>query len=387
MPGHAASDSVGIVRPQHARFDESLDLAGGGTLPGYDIVYETYGELNADRSNAVLVCHALSGSHHAAGFHRETDRKPGWWDNCIGPGKPIDTRHFHVVCINNPGGCAGSTGPAALNPATGKAWGPDFPAVGVADWVEVQARLADRLGIRRWAAVIGGSLGGMQAMHWAVRLPERVAHCIVIAAALRLSAQNLAFNEIARQAITADPDFHEGWFLEHGTAPRRGLAIARMIGHVTYLSDELMGDKFGRELRSGSLSGPEAGEAEFQVQSYLRYQGDAFADNFDANTYLLMTRALDYFDLAADHGGRPEESFSRASARFLVMSFSSDWRFAPARSREIVDALVAADRSVSYAEIEAAEGHDAFLLPIPRYHEALALYLQRVHRELLDAAR
>lgn len=380
------SDSVGIVTPKVEHFDQPLALGSGQSLPAYDIVYETYGELNASRSNAILICHALSGTHHAAGLHSDSDRKPGWWDHCIGPGKPIDTELFHVVSLNNLGGCAGSTGPASINPETGRPWGPEFPVIGARDWVASQARLADRLGIARWAAVIGGSLGGMQAMLWAIDLPDRIAHCVVIAAALKLSAQNLAFNEIARQAITADPDFHDGWFLEHGSAPRRGLAIARMVGHVTYLSDELMGDKFGRELRSGSLTQGGVSNAEFQVQSYLRYQGDQFADNFDANTYLLMTRALDYFDLAREFGDDAPAAFRRAAARFLVMSFSSDWRFSPARSREIVDALISAGRDVSYTEIEAAEGHDSFLLPVARYHEALGLYLKRVHRELSHAA-
>ncbi len=380
------SDSVGIVTPKVEHFDQPLALGSGQSLPAYDIVYETYGELNASRSNAILICHALSGTHHAAGLHSDSDRKPGWWDHCIGPGKPIDTQLFHVVSLNNLGGCAGSTGPASINPATGRPWGPEFPVIGARDWVVSQARLADRLGIGRWAAVIGGSLGGMQAMLWAIDLPERIAHCVVIAAALKLSAQNLAFNEIARQAITADPDFHDGWFLEHGSAPRRGLAIARMVGHVTYLSDELMGDKFGRELRSGSLTQDGVSNAEFQVQSYLRYQGDQFADNFDANTYLLMTRALDYFDLARASGDDAPAAFRQAVARFLVISFSSDWRFSPARSREIVDALISAGRDVSYTEIEAAEGHDSFLLPVARYHEALGLYLKRVHRELVHAA-
>ncbi len=380
------SDSVGIVTPKVEHFDQPLALGSGQSLPAYDIVYETYGELNASRSNAILICHALSGTHHAAGLHSDSDRKPGWWDHCIGPGKPIDTELFHVVSLNNLGGCAGSTGPASINPESGRPWGPEFPVIGARDWVASQARLADRLGIARWAAVIGGSLGGMQAMLWAIDLPDRIAHCVVIAAALKLSAQNLAFNEIARQAITADPDFHDGWFLEHGSAPRRGLAIARMVGHVTYLSDELMGDKFGRELRSGSLTQGGVSNAEFQVQSYLRYQGDQFADNFDANTYLLMTRALDYFDLAREFGDDAPAAFRRAAARFLVMSFSSDWRFSPARSREIVDALISAGRDVSYTEIEAAEGHDSFLLPVARYHEALGLYLKRVHRELSHAA-
>ncbi|MCP5337320.1 MAG: homoserine O-acetyltransferase [Pseudomonadales bacterium] len=373
----AMTGSVGIVSPCIHRFDAPLTLACGRTLASWELVYETYGTLNAERSNAILVCHALSGHHHAAGFHSPDDRKPGWWDNCIGPGKPIDTRHFFVVALNNVGGCAGSTGPRSVNPASGRIWGPEFPAVRVRDWVTTQRHLADVLGIGCWAAVIGGSLGGMQAMRWAIDYPERVRHCVVIAAALRLSAQNLAFNEIARKAITADPQFHDGWFLEHGTLPRQGLAIARMIGHVTYLSDELMRDKFGRELRRGSVTPGDEADAEFQVQSYLRYQGDQFADNFDANTYLLMTRALDYFDLARDFDDDAVAAFERARCRFLVVSFSSDWRFPPRRSREIVDALIGARRDVSYVEIEANEGHDAFLLPIARYHDALRRYLER----------
>ena len=373
----AMAGSVGIVSPCIHRFDTPLTLACGRTLASWELVYETYGTLDAERSNAILVCHALSGHHHAAGFHSPGDRKPGWWDNCIGPGKPIDTRHFFVVALNNVGGCAGSTGPRSVNPASGRIWGPEFPAVHVRDWVATQRHLADMLGIDCWAAVIGGSLGGMQAMRWAIDYPERVRHCVVIAAALRLSAQNLAFNEIARKAITADPQFHGGWFLEHGTLPRQGLAIARMIGHVTYLSDELMRDKFGRELRRGSVTPGDEADAEFQVQSYLRYQGDQFADNFDANTYLLMTRALDYFDLARDFDDDAVAAFERARCRFLVVSFSSDWRFPPRRSREIVDALIGARRDVSYVEIEANEGHDAFLLPIARYHDALRRYLER----------
>ena len=373
----AMTGSVGIVSPCIHRFDTPLTLACGRTLASWELVYETYGTLDAERSNAILVCHALSGHHHAAGFHSPGDRKPGWWDNCIGPGKPIDTRHFFVVALNNVGGCAGSTGPRSVNPTSGRLWGPEFPAVHVRDWVATQRHLADMLGIDCWAAVIGGSLGGMQAMRWAIDYPERVRHCVVIAAALRLSAQNLAFNEIARKAITADPQFHGDWFLEHGTLPRQGLAIARMIGHVTYLSDELMRDKFGRELRRGSVTPGDEADAEFQVQSYLRYQGDQFADNFDANTYLLMTRALDYFDLARDFDDDAVAAFERARCRFLVVSFSSDWRFPPRRSREIVDALIGARRDVSYVEIEANEGHDAFLLPIARYHDALRRYLER----------
>ncbi len=390
-------NSVGIVTPQVARFDEPLRLVCGRELPSYELVYETYGELNASRSNAVLVCHALSGHHHAAGYHTEQDRKPGWWNECIGPGKPIDTDRFFVVSLNNLGGCHGSTGPMSLNPGTGKPWGPGFPPIRVRDWVNSQARLADYLGIECWAAVVGGSLGGMQAMRWAIQYPERIRHCIVIAAALKLSAQNLAFNEVARKAIESDPDFNGGNYLsedrvpatglelaqqvgriEYKDEPASGLALARMIGHITYLSDDAMANKFGRELRSGSLDLGDDADVEFQVQSYLRYQGSQFSTNFDANTYVLMTRALDYFDLALEYNNDPVAAFKHARCGFMVISFSTDWRFAPERSREIVDALLAADRPVSYAEIEAKEGHDAFLMPIPRYLDVFSAYMRRV---------
>jgi homoserine O-acetyltransferase/O-succinyltransferase len=372
------SASVGIVAPQRARFTEPLHLACGRILQDYELVYETYGQLNAACSNAVLICHALSGHHHAAGYHSSEDRKPGWWDECIGPGKPIDTDHFFVVSLNNLGGCHGSTGPITQNPATGQPWGPDFPALRVRDWVHSQARLADHLGIDCWAAVVGGSLGGMQAMRWALLYPQRLRHCVVIASAMRLSAQNIAFNEIARQAIQSDPGFAGGHYLAQNTLPAQGLALARMVGHITYLSDDAMANKFGRDLRSGSLElGDEEG-AEFQVQSYLRYQGSQFSGSFDANTYILMTRALDYFDLAREYGDDPVAAFREARCSFLVLSFSTDWRFSPRRSREIVDALIAADRPVSYAEIEADEGHDAFLMPIPRYLQLFSAYMQRV---------
>ena len=337
-----------------------------------------YGELNAQRSNAVLICHALSGNHHAAGYHSPDDKKAGWWDECIGPGKPIDTNRFFVVCLNNLGGCHGSTGPSSINPATGKPWGPDFPPMRTRDWVHSQARLADYLGIECWAAVIGGSLGGMQAMRWSLEFPQRIRHCIVIAAALKLSAQNLAFNEVARQAIESDPEFVGGNYQEHNTIPARGLALARMIGHITYLSDDAMANKFGRDLRSGSLGRGEVTNAEFQVQSYLRHQGSQFSGSFDANTYILMTRALDYFDLALEYSNDPVAAFRHARCSFLVISFSTDWRFAPERSREIVNALLAADRPVTYAEIEANEGHDAFLMPIPRYLDVFRAYMLRV---------
>ncbi|MDX1733181.1 MAG: homoserine O-acetyltransferase, partial [Halioglobus sp.] len=340
--------------------------------------YETYGELNQARTNAVLVCHALSGHHHAAGYHSDEDKKPGWWEECIGPGKPIDTNRFFVVSLNNLGGCHGSTGPTTINPETGKPWGPDFPNVRTRDWVASQARLADYLGIECWAAVVGGSLGGMQAMRWSVEYPERIRHCVVIAAALKLSAQNIAFNEVARQAILSDPDFLGGEYVSNDRVPSRGLALARMIGHITYLSDDAMASKFGRDLRSGSLDRGSEGNAEFQVQSYLRYQGSQFSGAFDANTYILMTRALDYFDLALEYDNDPVRAFRQAQCSFMVISFSTDWRFSPQRSREIVQALIAAERPVSYAEIEANEGHDAFLMPIPRYLDVFSAYMRRV---------
>ena len=383
MPPTFPPDSVGLVTPQTAYFDEPLALDCGRTLADYEMIYETYGTPNADHSNAVLICHALSGDHHVAGYHDEDDPgKPGWWDNCIGPGKPIDTREFFVVCCNNLGGCKGSTGPTAINPENRKPYGPDFPIVTVKDWVRSQARLADRLGIQQWAAVIGGSLGGMQAMQWAITFPERVRHSLVIAAAPRLSAQNIAFNEVARQAILSDPDFHHGHYYEFGVVPRRGLMLARMLGHITYLSDEGMRAKFGRELREGKMNFNFNFDTEFQVESYLRHQGHAFVDRFDANTYLLITKTLDYFDPAADFDEDLSAAFHRTQAHFLVIAFTSDWRFAPARSREIVRALVRAGREVSYAEIPSEYGHDAFLMPISLYHETLRGYLARVAREV-----
>jgi len=374
--------SVGIVSPETAHFAEPLMLACGRELAEFDLVYETYGQLNEDRSNAVLICHALSGHHHAAGYHSIDDKKPGWWDECIGPGKPIDTNRFYVVSLNNLGGCHGSTGPVSINPDTGKPWGPNFPALRARDWVNSQARLADLLGVKYWAAVVGGSLGGMQAMRWALMYPERVKHCVVIAAAMKLSAQNIAFNEIARQAIVSDPNFQDGYYQDHNSIPAKGLALARMVGHITYLSEHAMARKFGRDLRSGSFETGTDEDVEFQVESYLRHQGNQFSGNFDANTYILMTRALDYFDLAREYNNDPVEAFRQASCSFMLMSFSTDWRFSPLRSREIVDALIEADRPVSYIEIEASEGHDAFLLPIPRYLEVFSAYMKRVGGEL-----
>ena len=377
MPTVFPADSVGLVTPQTARFSEPLALVCGRSLADYQLVYETYGTLNATASNAVLICHALSGHHHAAGFHSVDERKPGWWDSCIGPGKPIDTDKFFVVSLNNLGGCNGSTGPSSLNPATGKPYGADFPVMTVEDWVHSQARLADLLGIRQWAAVVGGSLGGMQALQWTISYPERVRHCLCIASAPKLSAQNIAFNEVARQAILTDPEFHGGHFQEQGVIPKRGLMLARMVGHITYLSDDAMGEKFGRELKTDKLN-YDFHSVEFQVESYLRYQGEEFSGRFDANTYLLMTKALDYYDPAAAHDGDLARTLSTAKADFCLMSFTTDWRFSPARSREIVDALLTAKKNVCYLEIDAPQGHDAFLIPIPRYLQAFSNYMNRI---------
>ncbi|MBT2866405.1 homoserine O-acetyltransferase [Chromobacterium violaceum] len=372
--------SVGIVAAQDAAFDIPLPLASGAALPGYQLRFETYGELNADKNNAILICHALSGHHHVAGYYRADDKTPGWWDNMIGPGKPIDTRRFFVVGVNNLGGCHGSTGPSSVNPATGQPWGSAFPVMTVPDWVTSQARLADRLGIERWAAVIGGSLGGMQALHWSIAYPERVAHALVIASAPKLSAQNIAFNDVARQAILTDPDFCGGDFYQQSAVPRRGLRLARMLGHITYLSDDGMGEKFGRMLRSGEYRF--GYDVEFEIESYLRYQGDKFSDYFDANTYLLMTKALDYFDPAAAHGGDLAAALKPAQAAFMVASFTSDWRFSPERSRETVKALIAAGKRVSYAEIESVHGHDAFLMTDQPYVDLMRAYLDRVAKEV-----
>jgi len=368
--------SVGIVVPQTAHFEEALRLKGGAELPAFDIAYETYGELNAARSNAVLVCHALNASHHVAGYYENERENVGWWDNLVGPGKPVDTRRFFVVGSNYLGSCFGSTGPASINPASGKPWGAEFPVVTVEDWVESQARLADRLGIERFAAVIGGSLGAMQALEWTLSYPERIRHAVVIAAAPRLTPQNIAFNEVARQAIMTDPDFHGGHYYDKGVVPTRGLRIARMIGHITYLSGEAMAEKFGRLLRRGAPGFDF--DVDFEVESYLRYQADKFSSYFDANTYLRITKALDYFDPAAEFGGNLSAALARARAAFLVVSFKSDWRFTPARSREIVRALLDNRRIVSYLEIDAPGGHDAFLLEDARYHAALRAYFANI---------
>jgi homoserine O-acetyltransferase len=373
--------SLGHVTPQSLHFGEPLPLRSGATLSDYTLVYETYGSLNADRSNAVLVCHALNASHHVAGSYAGQDRSEGWWDNMIGPGKPLDTDRFFVIGINNPGSCFGSTGPMHTNPATGRPYGADFPVVTVEDWVNAQARLLDRLGIERLAAVMGGSLGGMQALSWTLQYPERMNHALVIASAPNLSAQNIAFNEVARRAIITDPDFHGGHFYAHGVVPKRGLRVARMIGHITYLSDDSMEEKFGRALRSAELA-YSTQEIEFQIESYLRYQGDKFSEYFDANTYLLITRALDYFDPARAHGNDLSAALAAAKAKFLVVSFTTDWRFSPQRSREIVKALLDNRRDVSYAEIDAPHGHDAFLLEDPRYLAVVRAYFARVAQEV-----
>ena len=375
---HSYPDSIGLVVPETIKFDEPLELACGRTLINYQLVIETYGKLNEEKNNAILICHALSGHHHAAGYHSPADWKPGWWENYIGPGKPIDTDRFFVVCPNNLGGCHGSTGPSSINPETGKVWGVTFPPLRVRDWVNSQANLADKLNIKKWAAVIGGSLGGMQAMRWALEFPDRINHAIVIASAMKLSAQNIAFNEMARNAIKSDPDFQNGNFIEKNTQPRNGLALARMIGHVTYLSDEQMGSKFGRSISAGSFQQGQYNPVEFEVESYLRHQGDAFSGSFDANSYLLMARMLDYFDLAREYDDDPIKAFSVAECDFLVISFLSDWRFSSARSEEIVSALIDAKKNVSYAAIQSNLGHDAFLLKNENYEKTLATYMNRI---------
>ncbi len=375
----AATRTAGTPAPQRAGFLEPLILKAGKTLASYELVYETYGTLNADHSNAVLVCHALSGNHHVAGRY-EGEEKVGWWDSMIGPGKAVDTERFFVIGVNNLGGCHGSTGPASIDRATGQPYGAGFPLVTVEDWVTSQARLMARLGIERLAAAMGGSLGAMQAMQWTLSQPDRIRHALVIAAAPKLSTQNIGFNDVARQAIVSDPDFHGGNFYAHGTIPARGLKLARMLGHITYLSEGLLGEKFGRELKRDEY-GFNYG-VEFEIESYLRYQGDKFAAVFDANTYLLMTKALDYFDPAKDTGGNLARALAPAKAGFLVVSFKSDWRFPPARSREIVRALVAADKRVTYSEIDAPHGHDAFLLDDERYHRLVAAYMDNVASEI-----
>ena len=378
------SGSVGLVKPQTVVIEQPLDLACGVTLPSHTLVYETYGTPNKDNTNAILICHALSGNHHAAGVY-EGDSKPGWWDQYIGPGKPIDSNRFFIVCVNNIGSCFGSTGPTSINPETSQPFGADFPPLRARDWVESQRLLMEHLNIDRWAAVVGGSLGGMQAMRWSLEHPDKLQQAVVIASSMKLTAQNIAFNEIARKAIKSDADFCDGNYLQQNKIPHRGLALARMIGHVTYLSDELMGQKFGRDLKAGDLLQGKTEPVEFQIESYLNYQGDKFSDFFDANSYILITKMLDYFDLAREYDHDPVAAFSNAQCKFLVVSFSSDWRFSPARSREITDALIAAGKDVSYIAIDSDHGHDAFLLPNQRYQQALGGYLKRLADQLEGA--
>lgn len=382
MPETIPQDSIGLVKSSTFHFDQPLSLDCGEILDSYELVYETYGELNESRDNAILVCHALSGTHHLAGYYSMEDRKPGWWESLVGPGKVIDTNRFYVVGVNNLGGCNGSTGPKSINPKTNKPYGPDFPIVTVSDWVESQSRLTQKLGIKQWAAVIGGSLGGMQVLQWAIDFPDSLRHAIVIAAASKLTAQNIAFNEVARQAIRTDPAFHDGHYYEHNTIPESGLRIARMLGHLTYMSDDIMAEKFGRALREGSINFDYG--IEFQVESYLRHQADSFVGTFDANTYLLMTKALDYFDPAASSGSDLSAVLEKASADFFVISFTSDWRFSPQRSHEIVKALHDNDLNVSYAEIESHHGHDAFLLALPQYLSVFSAYMDRVASECTE---
>lgn len=383
MPKREGPNSVGLVEPQTIHISEPLELASGRELNGYDLVYETYGRLNAEKSNAVLICHALSGDHHAAGYHSDNeDEKPGWWDNYIGPGKPIDTNVFFVVSPNNIGGCHGSTGPNTINPETGKYWGPDFPQLRFRDWVESQRQLADALGIQRWAAVIGGSLGGMQAMRWSLEYPDRLSHALVIASSMSLTPQNIAFNELARKAIESDPDFRGGRYLDEGVQPNAGLALARMIANVTYLSDHDFERRFGRQLRKGSFELGYEQELQFEVESYLNYKGLQFSDFFDANTYLLITHMLDFFDLAREYDNDPVAAFKHASCKFFVVSFTTDWRFNPERSQEITQALIAAGKDVSYLEVETDKGHDAFLVPIERYLQGFAAYMKQVGAHL-----
>ena len=377
--------SLGLVTPQVLNFATPLKLQSGASIADYNLVVETYGQLNAQKSNAILICHALNASHHVAGASASDPNDLGWWDNMVGPGKPVDTNRFFVIGVNNLGSCFGSTGPMSVNPSTGKPYGASFPVVTVEDWVNAQARVADHFQIQKFAAVMGGSLGGMQAMAWSMMYPNRIGHCIVVASTPKLSAQNIAFNEVARSAILSDPDFHGGDYYAHDVKPRRGLRVARMIGHITYLSDDDMAEKFGRELRRADGDSDEYNfnfDVEFEVESYLRYQGEKFADYFDANTYLLITRALDYFDPAKPFANNLSAAMKNIAAKFLVVSFTTDWRFAPERSREIVKALLDNKLDVTYGEIDAPHGHDAFLLEDPRYHNLVRAYFEQIAQEL-----
>jgi homoserine O-acetyltransferase len=372
---HAAMDQPAAlpdVAHRHASFPDGIVLECGQLLAPVDIAFRTYGRLNAARSNAVLVCHALTGDQYVAETHPLTG-KPGWWDVMVGPGLPIDTDRFFVICSNVLGGCMGSTGPLSAR-ADGLAWGTDFPPLTVADMVRAQAMLLDHLGIERLFSVIGGSMGGMQVLQWAASFPARVFSAVPIATAAHHSAQNIAFNEVGRQAIAADPDFCAGRYWAEGRVPARGLAVARMMAHITYLSEAALTRKFGRRLR-GDSAGATMFDDVFEVESYLRHQGSAFVRRFDANSYLTITRAMDLFDLAADHDGDLSRAFAGARTRFCLVSFSSDWLFPTAQSRVVARALNRAGANVSFVEIESDKGHDAFLLDEPDFSRTLGGFL------------
>jgi len=358
--------------------DTPLRLDCGIELGPFTVAYRTYGTLNAARSNAVLVCHALTGDQYVADIHPATG-KPGWWPMMVGPGKPLDTDRYYIICANVLGGCMGTTGPKDIDPATGRPYGLNFPVITVSDMVKAQAMLLDHLGIDQLFCVIGGSMGGMQALEWASRFPDRVFSAVPIATAARHSAQNIAFHEVGRQAIMADPDWHGGDYLVRGTRPARGLAVARMAAHITYLSEAALHGKFGRTLqdRRGVTYGF---EADFQVESYLRHQGITFVDRFDANSYLYITRAMDYFDLAVEHGGQLAKAFEATPVRFCVISFTSDWLFPTSESRAIVHALNANAANVSFVEIETDKGHDSFLLDVPEFYAILTGFLNGAAR-------
>ena len=371
-------NSIGIVKPKIFKCVDPIKLSCGMTLDNYELIYETYGKLNKNKDNAVLVCHALSGNQHVAGRHKKTDRHPGWWDSLVGPGKPLNTNKFFVIGINNLGGNEGSTGPKSINPKTKKVWGSSFPIITVEDWVKTQKTLINYLGIQRLSSVIGGSLGGMQALEWNLQFPNEVKNTIIIAAAPNLTAQNIAFNEVARQSIITDPDFQKGNFYTKKNKPKRGLRVARMLGHITYLSNDAMKSKLGRKKKNKDFQ--YNFNTEFEIESYLNYQGDKFAQEFDANTYIRMTKALDYYDPTKQNKKKLSAVFKKIKSKFLVISFSSDWRFSPARSKEIVKSLLDNNINVSYAEISAESGHDAFLMPDDHYHEILNSFFKNIFK-------
>ena len=371
-------NSIGIVKPKIFKCADPIKLSCGMTLDNYELIYETYGKLNKNKDNAVLVCHALSGNQHVAGRHKKTDKHPGWWDSLVGPGKPLNTNKFFVIGINNLGGNEGSTGPKSINPKTKKVWGSSFPIITVEDWVKTQKTLINYLGIQRLSSVIGGSLGGMQALEWNLQFPNEVKNTIIIAAAPNLTAQNIAFNEVARQSIITDPDFQKGNFYTKKNKPKRGLRVARMLGHITYLSNDAMKSKFGRKKKNKDFQ--YNFNTEFEIESYLNYQGDKFAKEFDANTYIRMTKALDYYDPTKQNKKKLSAVFKKIKSKFLVISFTSDWRFPPARSKEIVKSLLDNNINVSYAEISAESGHDAFLMSDDHYHEILNSFFKNIFK-------